>query len=141
MLRAFFAMVFNALPNSGWPLASHALDWPSIKILKMRRHVVTQASRRISAAAGHRLPQRCDLADQQIDLLLLTNHNRIELFEQVFGEAGLDFQRVEALLNALQVMRRVTDLKMTGAFGRRVVFHAAIGPELPDLPAMCRPGS
>ena len=104
----------------------------------MRRHVIAQAAGRIGAVVGHRLPQRCDLADKQIDLLLLANHNRVKLLKQIFGEAGFDFQRVEALLNALQVIRRVIDSRMTDAFGRRVVLHAAIGPELSDLTTMCR---
>ena len=134
MLRAFFAMFFLMLYKSVLHLPS-TLAAAKPALLKMRRHVVTQAARRISAVAGHRLPQCGDLANQQIDLLLLANHNRVELFEQVFGKAGLDLQRVEALLNTLQCMRRFIEWRLSDVFWGGVVFHAPIGPELPGLAA------
>lgn len=44
-------------------------------------------------------PQSLNLARQQINLLLLTNHHQIQLLQQVLSKAGLDFQGSESAVS------------------------------------------
>ena len=65
----------------------------------MGRRLFSQAAklRRLTAAGG--LLKIRNLAGQAVDLLLLAHDHRVQPFEQVFREAGLDLQVREALVN------------------------------------------
>ena len=51
-----------------------------------------------------RLAQLADVANQQVNLLLLADDDLVELLQQVFAKAGLDFQIGQALVNVLRWM-------------------------------------
>lgn len=81
----------------------------------VRRQVVAGAAEHAAAGFGHLLAQPLDFAQQRVDLLLLADDDLIELVEQVFVEAGLDFQLGQAVVGGVV------------GFGR---IHALIGHEL-----------
>lgn len=93
----------------------------------MWRHVVAQAALRICVVVRRWLAKFSDFADQQINLLLLANHDLVELLEKVFAKAGFDFQLIQAMLNKLQI---IVVAAGSGVFGGVGVFHAPIGHEL-----------
>ena len=66
----------------------------------MRWNFVTQVAY-FSAPTrfGQAIAHLSQLLDQRVDLLLLAVHLRIQLVEQVFGKARLDFQVDEAVFN------------------------------------------
>ena len=66
----------------------------------MRRDFIAQVAH-FSAASrfGQAIAHLAQLLNQRIYLLLLAIHLRIELVEQVFGKAGLDFQVDQAVFN------------------------------------------
>ena len=57
----------------------------------MRWQLITGPAEPAAARIKHLLAKPFDLAHQGVDLLLLANDDLIELFQQVFREAGLDF--------------------------------------------------
>jgi hypothetical protein len=67
-------------------------------MLKMRRQIVTQITRCAHPTVRARLTQTRNLVDEQIDLLLLSNDHFIQLVDLVFGVAGFDFERSQALV-------------------------------------------
>ena len=83
----------------------------------MRWQVVAQATRGANGFVSVWLPERGDLSNQAVNLLLLADYDCVQLLQQVFGKAGLDFQIGQALINIVCVLRVVQ------------VFHARIGPE------------
>ena len=66
----------------------------------MGRDFVAQVAH-FSAAArfGQAIPHLAQLLNQRVNLLLLAVHLCIELVQQVFGEASLDFQVNQAVFN------------------------------------------
>ena len=65
----------------------------------MRRQVIPQTARGRDPTIHRRLLlQVGNLADQGVDLLLLPDDDAVEFVEQVFGEAGLDFELGQALV-------------------------------------------
>ena len=66
----------------------------------MGRDFVAQIAH-FSAATrfGQTVSHLAQLLDQRVNLLLLAVDLRIELVEQIFGEAGLDFQVDQAVFN------------------------------------------
>lgn len=66
----------------------------------MRRNFVAQVAY-LSAPTrfGKSVAHLTQLLYQRVDLLLLAIHLRVELIEQVFGEARLDLQVDEAVFN------------------------------------------
>ena len=87
----------------------------------MRWQFVAEAARGTNVFVSVWLPERSDLSNQAVDLLLLSNYHCVQLLQQVFGKAGLDFQIGQALINIACVLRVVQ------------VFHARIGPEFSRL--------
>ena len=65
---------------------------------QLGRQFITQASKATRAAVRRLLAQLAHLTDERIDLLLLWKDGVVELLHQVFGEAGLDFKRHQALV-------------------------------------------
>lgn len=67
----------------------------------MRRNVVSQIAH-LSATARFRqtIAHGTQLMHQGVDLLLLPVHQRIELVQQVFGKARLDFKLNQAVFNS-----------------------------------------
>ena len=58
----------------------------------MRRQLVAQVARRRATALGHLPTQLDDFLREPVNQLLLAVDGHVELVQQVFGEAGLDFQ-------------------------------------------------
>ena len=81
----------------------------------MRRQVVAGPAEHAAARLGYLLAQPLDVAHQRVDLLLLADDDLVELIQQVFVEAGLDFQLGQAVIDGVV------------GFGR---LHALIGHEL-----------
>ena len=48
---------------------------------------------------GAELAQVTQLTDQLVNLLLLAHDDEVELIQQIFGEAGLDFKLGKAVVN------------------------------------------
>jgi len=66
----------------------------------MRRNFITQVAHLGAATRfGQTISHLAQLLDQRVNLLLLSVNLRIELVEQIFGEAGLDFQVDQAVFN------------------------------------------
>lgn len=67
----------------------------------MRRDVVAQVAH-LSATARFRqtITHGAQLMHQGVDLLLLPVHQRIELVQQVFGKARLDFKLNQAVFDS-----------------------------------------
>ena len=80
----------QAIQRAQYELA-HVERWQFLHVSVVRRQLVTQAAKPTRVAVGRLLAQLADLADQRLDLLLLLKNCLVELFHQVFGEAGLDF--------------------------------------------------
>lgn len=83
----------------------------------MRWQVVAHATGGTNVFISVWLPERSDFSNQAVYLLLLADYDCVQLLQQVFGKAGLDFQIGQALINIACVLRVVQ------------VFHARIGPE------------
>ena len=66
----------------------------------VRGQVVAQAAKRRRAAILLLLLDLAELAHQLVKLLLLARDDLVEVFHQVFGEAELDLQIRQALLDA-----------------------------------------
>jgi hypothetical protein len=66
----------------------------------VRGQFVAQAAKRRAAAVLLLLLDLAQLAQQQVDLLLLARNDLVEVFHQVFGEAELDLQIRQALVDA-----------------------------------------
>ena len=77
----------------------------------MRRQVVEQTARRTQAAVCGRLPQFSDLAQQQVNLLLLAHDDVVELLQLILAKGGFDFQMGQALIGSFVVGHAVFDLK------------------------------
>jgi len=68
----------------------------------MRRQIISQTARRSDPTLCSRpWSQISDLANQNIDLLLLADDVLVEFVEQVFGEAGLDLEVGQALFHVV----------------------------------------
>lgn len=67
----------------------------------MRRQVVASPAENAAAYVRNALPEFGHFAQQRIDLLLLANDDLIELLQQVFVEAGLDFKFGQAVVSAV----------------------------------------
>ena len=65
----------------------------------VRRQFIPQATKTAAAAIGRVLTQLAHLADERVDLLLLLKNGLVELLDQVFGKAGLDFKVHQAFVN------------------------------------------
>src|SRR3989338_8258977 len=65
----------------------------------VRRQVVAGAGRGGGAGLGQLPAQLADLAQQEVDLLLLADDDLVEFVQQVFAEAGLDLQVGQAFFN------------------------------------------
>jgi len=65
----------------------------------VRWQLVTQAGETARATVWRLLAQLTDFANERINLLLLLKNSLIELFHQVFGEAGLDLKVHQAFVN------------------------------------------
>ena len=77
----------------------------------MRWQLVAQVAFSGGSALGHLATQLIDLSHQGVNALLLLVDQLVELFEQVFGIAGFDFQCHQAL------------------FCEGILGHACIGPD------------
>ena len=64
----------------------------------MRRQVVAGPAEHTAAGVRKLLPELGDFAQQRVDLLLLANDDLVQLVQQVFIEAGLDFQIGQAMV-------------------------------------------
>jgi len=64
----------------------------------VRREFVAQVAGCIQPLPSGLLAQVLDLADQHVDVLLLADNDLVQLVQQIFREAGLDFQVREALV-------------------------------------------
>lgn len=76
----------------------------------MRRDFVTQIAWLDRFGVGLHFPiKMAQLFLQQIDLLLLPEHGTIELLDQIFGQARLDFQLGQAIFHGsiFQVQKQV----------------------------------
>lgn len=67
----------------------------------MRRQLVAQTAEFVRIASLRLLPKLRDFANQPVNLPLLACNQLVQVIEQVFAEAGLDFQIGEALVGAL----------------------------------------
>ena len=69
----------------------------------MRRQVIARPVEPAAAAAqvGYQLTKPFDLAHKRVDLLLLANDDLVQLVEQVFVEASLDFQLGQAVVSGV----------------------------------------
>ena len=86
-------------------------------------HFFAQVAGHVDCCVRGRLPQVSQLAHQHVDLLLLAHDDLVQLIQQVFGEAGLDFQIGQALVDVV------------------CVFHAAFCPgSCPTVPRLRRFG-
>ena len=66
----------------------------------MRRDFIAQITRLGTAPRlGQAVAHLTQLLNQRVNLLLLAVHLRIELVEQVFGKAGLDFEVDQAIFD------------------------------------------
>ena len=91
----------------------------------MWRQVVAGPAENAAARIRHLLAQPLDFAPQRVDLPLLADDDLVELVQQVFVEAGLDFQFGQAVVDGVV------------GFGR---LHALIGHELAADPrALAQP--
>ena len=54
--------------------------------------LVSQVARAVGAGLGRLLAQLDDFVREPVDELLLLVNGQVQLIQQVFGEAGLDFQ-------------------------------------------------
>lgn len=89
----------------------------------MRRQFVAGAAEGAGAGLGQLLSQVGELTCQRVDLLLLANDDLVQLVEQVFAEAGLDFEIGQPLVDDLAG-------RVGGTGGERVgVVHGLIGHE------------
>jgi len=65
----------------------------------MRRRSVAQAAKFIRFSARRVLLEVRKFAGEAIDLMLLAHDDRIQTFKQVFGEAGLDLEIGQAVID------------------------------------------
>ncbi len=68
----------------------------------MGRQFVAQVASAAASSIRHLLFQLFDLCDEPLDQLLLLIDGHIELIQQVFREAGFDFQALKTLLNTVK---------------------------------------
>ena len=80
--------------------------------------LIAQAAPGVQLAIASGLAQRCYLAHQQVNLLLLPGHYFVKLLYQVFGVSGLDFEVSQALVGC-------------AGLGRLWVCHGVIGHQNP----------
>ena len=64
----------------------------------MRRQVIAQDASSCWYVVRHRLAQLLHLAQQQVNLLLLTCNDFVQLFDQVLGVSRLDFKIGQSLV-------------------------------------------
>lgn len=59
-------------------------------------------ARATRTVVGAELAQVTQLTDQLVNLLLLAHDNEVELIQQIFRKAGLDFKLGEAVVNRVR---------------------------------------
>ena len=67
----------------------------------MRRQVVASPAEHAAASFGNPLAERFDVAYEVVNLQLLADDDLVQLVQQVFIEAGLDFQLGQAVVGGV----------------------------------------
>ncbi len=100
--QAGYRTVYNVRDGiNGWRAANQALVPAAAKLAGcgagprrsiVRGKLVSQIARAVGAGLGRLLAQLDDFVREPVDELLLLVDGQVQLVQQVFGEAGLDFQ-------------------------------------------------